>query len=280
MPSDNNFILALSLSLMAGLSTGLGGIIILFTRKFSSKYLSAALGFSAGVMIFISLTEIFGESQNSLTALHGDKLGFLYSILSFFGGIAIIAVIDHLIPSKENPHELYPIKEGEDVSRLPRKKEHISPNDKGRLLRLGIFSCIAIAIHNFPEGMATFASTINNPDIGITVAIAIAIHNIPEGIMVAIPIYYATRKKSKAIGNALLSGLAEPIGGLLGYLLFSRIFQGSFNGVILGMVAGIMIYISLDELLPTAEKYGEHHISIIGVVAGMAVMAFSLFLMN
>ena len=145
-------------------------------------------------------------------------------------------------------------------------------------MRLGLFSVIAIAIHNFPEGMATFVSAMESPDTGLSIAVAVAIHNIPEGIMVAIPIYYATHKKGKAIGNAFMSGLAEPVGGILGWLLLSRIFGQSLNGVVLAVVAGIMTYIALDELLPSAEKFGHHHLSIIGVIAGMAVMAASMIL--
>ena len=126
--------------------------------------------------------------------------------------------------------------------------------------------------------MATFVSAMESPDTGLSIAVAVAIHNIPEGIMVAIPIYYATHKKGKAIGNAFMSGLAEPVGGVLGWLLLSRIFGQSLNGVVLAVVAGIMTYIALDELLPSAEKFGHHHLSIIGVIAGMAVMAASMIL--
>ena len=243
MLSDSNFPIALLLTLIAGLSTGLGGVIVLFTRKFSTKTLSFALGFSAGVM--------------------------LYTVLAFFSGIALIALIDNVIPSNDNPHE---------YSAAPTPEGCLPEADSSRLMRLGLFSVIAIAIHNFPEGMATFVSAMENPQTGISIAAAVAIHNIPEGIMVAIPIYYATRKKGKAVGNAFLSGLAEPLGGVIGYLLLSNIFDKSLNGVVLAAVAGIMTYIALDELLPSAERFGHHHLSIIGVIAGMAVMAASIIL--
>jgi ZIP family zinc transporter len=262
---NGNFILALTLTLVAGLSTGIGGAIIIFTKKLSNKFLAASLGFSAGVMIFISLVEIFGEAETSMVALYGDKLGFLYTLLAFFGGMGIIAIIDNVVPSGENPHEMNAIslQQGE--------------GDKG-LMRLGIFSAIAIAIHNFPEGMATFVSTMENPEQGLGIALAVAIHNIPEGIAVAIPIYYATKSKARAIGNSFLSGVAEPLGGIVGYFVLAALFKESFLGIILAAVAGIMVYISLDELLPTAEKYGKHHVAIIGVIAGMAFMGFSMLL--
>lgn len=269
MLSDSNFPIALLLTLIAGLSTGLGGVIVLFTRKFSTKTLSFALGFSAGVMLFISLTELFTEACSSLGSAFGDKTGMLYTVLAFFSGIALIALIDNVIPSNDNPHE---------YSAAPTPERCLPEADSSRLMRLGLFSVIAIAIHNFPEGMATFVSAMENPQTGISIAAAVAIHNIPEGIMVAIPIYYATRKKGKAVGNAFLSGLAEPLGGVIGYLLLSNIFDKSLNGVVLAAVAGIMTYIALDELLPSAERFGHHHLSIIGVIAGMAVMAASIIL--
>lgn len=259
---NSNFILALTLTIIAGLSTGLGGAIIIFTKKLSNKFLAASLGFSAGVMIFISLVEIFSEAQGSMVALYGEKMGYLYTLLAFFGGMGVIALIDNLVPSGENPHEMNTIS--------------LESAGNKNLMRLGVFSAIAIAIHNFPEGMATFVSTMENPQAGISIAIAVAIHNIPEGIAVAIPIYYATNSRGKAIGNSFLSGVAEPLGGLLGYFILAAIFKESFLGIILAAVAGIMVYISLDELLPTAEKYGKHHVAIIGVIAGMAFMGFSL----
>lgn len=259
---NSNFILALTLTIIAGLSTGLGGAIIIFTKKLSNRFLAASLGFSAGVMIFISLVEIFSEAQGSMVALYGEKMGYLYTLLAFFGGMGVIALIDNLVPSGENPHEMNTIS--------------LESAGNKNLMRLGVFSAIAIAIHNFPEGMATFVSTMENPQAGISIAIAVAIHNIPEGIAVAIPIYYATNSRGKAIGNSFLSGVAEPVGGLLGYFILAAIFKESFLGIILAAVAGIMVYISLDELLPTAEKYGKHHVAIIGVIAGMAFMGFSL----
>ena len=265
---EGNYIIAFALTLFAGLSTAIGSGIVLLYKKFSPRFLAASLGFSAGVMIFISMVELFTDAQKSLGELYGDRPGQFYALLAFFGGIALIAVIDWLVPSGENPHE---------VGDLSIKKFNGEGNDKG-LMRLVLMSAFAIGIHNFPEGIATFVSAMNDPGLGASIAVAIGIHNIPEGIAVAIPIYYATRSRSKAFWHSLLSGLAEPLGAVVGYILLSYLFHDSFLGIILAGVAGIMVYISLDELLPTAEKYGEHHPAIIGVIAGMAVMGFSLMI--
>lgn len=285
---EGNFINALLLTLVAGLATGVGGAIIMFVKKFSPKILSASLGFSAGVMIFISLVELFPESRHSLSLLFGEKLGMLYTLLAFFGGMGLIALIDHLVPSYENPHEVNQLTievhnnaVGLDNS-LPDSSPAPTPGkseESKKLLRLGLLSSIVIAVHNFPEGLATFVTAMEEPSLGLSIALAIALHNIPEGIAVAIPIYYATKKRGKAVWNATLSGLAEPLGGIIGFLLLSRLLSDSFLGIILASVAGIMVYISLDELLPTAENYGAHHIAIIGVITGMAFMGFGMMVL-
>ena len=262
-----NILFALGLTLFAGLATGIGSLMSFMSKKFNPKFLAASLGFSAGVMLYVSLVEIFVKAKESLIISHGGKAGNLYTVIAFFSGIALIALIDRLIPSFENPHEIKNIEE-----------KNLNPADNKKLLRMGMFSALAIAIHNFPEGLATFMGALTDPTLGISIAVAIAIHNIPEGIAVAVPIYYATRNRKKAFWLSFLSGLAEPVGALLGFFILRNVFNDSMFGVIFAGVAGIMVYISLDELLPTAEEYGEHHIAIGGLVGGMAVMAISLLL--
>lgn len=267
----HTFLFAFGLTLLAGLSTGLGGLFALIFRKTNTKLLSIALGFSAGVMIYVSFVEIFAEAKIRLTSELGKTTGSLMTVAAFFGGILLIAIIDKLIPSYENPHESHKIEEMEDFCVLPNKK---------KLLRTGLFTALAITIHNFPEGLATFTSAISKPTLGIAIAFAIAIHNIPEGIAVSIPVHCATGSRRRAFGLSLLSGLAEPFGALIGYLLLMPFINDTFFGLLFAGVAGIMVFISLDELLPTAREYGEHHLSIYGLVGGMAVMAISLLLFN
>lgn len=268
---DENVLLALGLTLFAGLATGIGSLIAFFTSRTNTKFLSIALGFSAGVMIYVSLIEIFVKAKDSLTAALGEKQGYWMTLVGFFGGMLLITLIDKFIPNKTNPHEVRMV---EDVNQVETK---ISDADK--LMKMGTFTALAIAIHNFPEGIATFMSALQDPNLGIAIAVAVAIHNVPEGIAVAVPIFYATGIRMKAFKLSLLSGLAEPFGAIVAYLILMPFLTDVMFGVIFAGVAGIMVFISLDELLPAAKKYDETHLSIYGLVAGMAVMAISLVLL-
>lgn len=271
----NTVLFAFGLTVFAGLSTGIGSAIAFFARRTNTRFLSLALGFSAGVMIYVSFVEIMVKARDALTLELGAVTASWVTALSFFGGIAFIALIDMLVPSYENPHEMHFIEEIDaGKENLPKDKTH----DFEKLRRTGIFAAIAIAIHNFPEGLATFTAALTDPTLGIAIAVAIAIHNIPEGIAVSIPLYYATGDRKKAFLYSFLSGVSEPVGALVGYLLFMPFFTPTLFGVLFAGVAGIMVFISLDELLPAAEEYGEHHLSIYGLIAGMAVMALSLLL--
>ncbi|HNR63059.1 MAG TPA: zinc transporter ZupT [Thermotogota bacterium] len=265
---DSPVLFAFALTLFAGLSTGIGSLIGFLSKKFNPKLLTISLGFSAGVMIYVSMIEIFVKAKDSLSLALGEKQGYVWTVISFFLGIFVIALIDKVIPSYENPHEL----------NVGKKIESASEKEKAKLLRMGAFSALAIGIHNFPEGLATFMSGLTNPTLGISIAAAIAIHNIPEGLAVSAPIYYATKSRRKAFFLSFLSGLAEPVGALIGYFILRSFFNETMFGVIFAAVAGIMVYISLDELLPTAEEYGEHHLAIGGLIAGMITMAVSLLL--
>lgn len=267
----NNVLFAFGLTLFAGLSTGIGSGLAFFTKQTNKKFLSAALGFSAGVMIYVSMVEIFPEARESLELVYGEAKGYWITTISFFIGIAIIALIDKLVPNFENPHAIRDVK---DMKKTEDKEQD------PELLRMGIFSALAIAIHNFPEGLATFISAIHDPALGVSIAIAIAIHNIPEGIAVSVPIYYATGDRKKAFLYSFASGLSEPAGAILGYFLLRSFFTEAMFGIVFAIVAGIMVYISLDELLPAAEKYGEHHTAIYGLISGMGVMALSLVLLS
>lgn len=264
--------LAFGLTLMAGLATGIGSILAFFASRTNTKFLSFALGFSAGVMIYVSMIEIFFKAQDALVNELGSPKGNWVTVASFFGGMLLIALIDRLIPEHNNPHELKKIEEME-------KKPVKNVVDDPELMKMGVFSALALAIHNFPEGIATFASALQNPTLGITIAIAIAIHNIPEGIAVSVPVYYATGSKRKAFKISFLSGLSEPLGALAAFVVLMPFLNELIFGIIFAGVAGIMVFISLDELLPAAKKYDEAHTSIYGLMAGMAVMAVSLLLL-
>lgn len=254
---------AFLLTLFAGLSTGIGSLIAFLAKRTNTNFLSLSLGLSAGVMIYVSFMEMMPQSVALLTAKFGEKTGMLYLMLGFFGGIALIALIDFLVPESRNPHEMHGVEEMKTNSRLKQT---------------GIITAITIAIHNFPEGIATFMSALTTLKVAIPITVAIAIHNIPEGIAVAVPVYHATGNRKKAFWLSFASGLAEPLGALIAFWFLLPFWNPTLNAFILAAVAGIMIYISLDELLPSAEKYGKHHLSIIGLITGMAIMALSLFM--
>ena len=261
-------IFAFALTLFAGLATGIGGALSLLTSRTNTKFLSVALGFSAGVMIYVSFVEIFFKAKEILISEFGVTNGAWVTTAGFFLGMLLIAVIDKVVPTSENPHEIHTVEE------MDGKSE----SHKANLMRMGLFTALAVGIHNFPEGLATFTAALSDPQLGIPIAIAIAIHNVPEGIAIAVPVFYATNSKKKAFRLSFLSGLAEPIGALVGYLLLYKLFNDIVLGFVFAGVAGIMVYISLDELLPSAREYGEHHLSIYGLIAGMAIMALSLLL--
>ncbi len=316
---SQDVLIAFGLTLFAGLSTGIGSALAFFTKTTNTRFLAVALGFSAGVMIYVSMVEIFFEARDSLVSVMGVTKGNWITLLSFIGGIFIIALIDRMVPSSENPHEIRMI---EDIEGEPDGNGNIAgteiPEKSGkagsenpaagtdnaggkiqgredmsgggvngypekrknkRLMRMGLFSALAIAIHNFPEGLATFIAALTDLSIGIPIAIAIAIHNIPEGIAISVPIYYATGSRKKAFVYSFLSGLAEPLGALIGWLILMPYLDESMFGVIFAGVAGIMVFISIDELLPAAREYGDHHLSVYGFIFGMIVMGASLILL-
>jgi ZIP family zinc transporter len=264
-------------------------------------FLSIATGFSAGVMLYVSFVEIFVKGVDSLTDAYGDYWGHWINAASFFGGILLIGIIDNLIPSAENPHATHAENERaplRDPSAPLPDFEHIATgshaqagcHDHGsqsKLMRMGLFTALAIGIHNFPEGLATFLAALEDPKVGAAIAVAIALHNIPEGVSVSVPIFYATGNRRKAFLFSLLSGIAEPVGAVIAYVLLRFFVGGESGGVppqVMGMlfggVAGIMVYISLDELLPTSRAYGKGHDSLLGLLAGMLMMALSLLLMK
>lgn len=262
-----NVLFAFALTLGAGLATAVGGVVAVLGGAESKRFLAAALGFSGGVMVYVSMIEILPKATESLTEEHSQSAAGWLTAAGFFAGIALIAIIDRLVPDAVNPHEV----PGDRLA--AHRREHA-------LLRMGLFTAGAIALHNFPEGFATFLSGLQSPEIAIPIAIAIAIHNIPEGIAVAAPVHHATGSRKRALGYAPLAGLAEPAGALIGFAVLAPFVTPTLFGLVFAAVAGIMVFISFDELLPTAERYGHHHHAVYGLVAGMAVMALSLLLLT
>lgn len=270
--SSGDVFTAFMLTMIAGLSTGIGSIIAFVAKKTNKAFLAVSLGLSAGVMLYVSFVELMNGAILGLSVLYGTKLGMLYAVLSFFSGILAIGIIDKLVPNLENPHEIRSV---EDIGNNTELEQQAK---QSKLLRVGLFTAMVLAIHNFPEGMVTFLSALKDTTIAIPIAAAIAIHNIPEGISVSIPIYYATGNKKKAFWLSFLSGLAEPLGALIGYFILAPFINETILFCTFAGIAGVMVFISLDELLPAAETHGQHHHAIYGLIAGMAIMAVSLIM--
>ena len=264
----NNFWEAMTMTLLAGLSTGIGSLIALFTKKTEGKFLGFCLSFAAGVMLLVSMTEILNEATAKITSLTDDKKAALISAASFFGGMILIFIIDKIIPDKDLPKEMQKASAEDNAER--RKKV---------MVRSGLFTAIAITIHNFPEGLTTFVSAIENPSLALPVVIAIAIHNIPEGIAVSVPLYMATNSKKKAFVFSFLSGLSEPIGAIAGYFLLRGLAGEMITGILLAAVSGIMVFICIDDLLPSAKENGGPTITALGFISGMAIMNLSVLLL-
>lgn len=294
---------ALGLTVFAGLATGVGSAIAFFAKRTNYRFLSVSTGFSAGVMLYVSFVEIFYKGIHALAAAYGDYWAHWMNAASFFGGIFLISIIDNLIPSTVNPHETHaqeeiaplcdptaPFPDFDAVAQPGQEVTH-GVHDHGgyqrKLLRTGLFTALAIAIHNFPEGLVTFLAAMQDSRLGVAIAVAIALHNIPEGISVSVPIFYATGNRMKAFSYSLLSGLAEPVGAGIAYLAL-RVMVGGESasipsqvmGILFGGIAGIMVYISLDELLPISRAYSKGHESVLGLIGGMVIMALSLLLMK
>jgi len=268
---ESAVLFAFLVTLGAGLATAVGAGIGLFAKHTNRSFLAVALGFSAGVMIYVSFVEILPKAQDYVTQSAGDFSGALTTAGAFLAGLAGMALMYRLIPDLEHPELTNP------ATRLPGEEEPVLVADK-LLFRAGLGVALAVTLHNFPEGMATFFLTLDDPQVGVSVALAIAIHNIPEGIAVVVPIYYATRNRRVAFGFGAHSGLAELLGAIIGYAILQPFITDHVLGIVFAVVAGIMVYISIDSLLPAARQYGNAQLAIYGMIAGMAVMAASLVL--
>lgn len=256
---DTSIMVPLGVCVAAALSTVIGSLFVIFSREPSPRILAFGLAFAGGAMVYVSLVEIFWKSETGFATLYEPKTAYMYATFAFFSGILLLALIDRFIP---NPHALMS-----------------SPGpDAAHIKRVGLLTAIAITAHNMPEGLATFLATLDNPAVGVSLAAAIAIHNIPEGISIAVPVFFATGSRRKAIAATGLSALAEPVGALIGYTVLAPFLHSGVIATIFGLIAGAMVFLALDELLPTAKRYSQGHEAVYGIVMGMAAIAGSLML--
>ncbi|MFA5032486.1 MAG: zinc transporter ZupT [bacterium] len=252
---NNHIEIALLMSAMAGLSTTIGSLFGISIKKPSDRLMSFVLGFSAGVMIMVSFVELLANSIESI--------GFLSANIGFLVGMGVMFLIDYFIPHEYiGQKDCFPMKQSD------------------KLLRAGLLIALGIGIHNFPEGIVTFVSTLKDVKLGGMIAVAIALHNIPEGLAVAIPVYAATCNRRKAFLWSFFPGLAEPLGALMACFILAPILNATVLGWTLGIVAGIMIFISLDELIPLSKSFGEEHLPILGIIIGMMFIIFSSFILK
>lgn len=257
-----NVLTAFAITIGAAMSTVIGGLSILTAKESNPRLLSFGLAFAGGAMVYISLVEIFWKSKDSFDALYDDKTAYSFATMAFFAGVILIGLIDRLIP---NPHNaLAKLNDGD--------------NDRNHLSRVGMLAALAITAHNIPEGMATFFATLEDPAVGASLAIAIAVHNIPEGVSIAIPVYYATGDRKLTLLACLGSAMAEPLGAILGYVVLAPYLTPDIFGIVFGLIAGVMVFLSLDELLPSAKRYSTGHDAVYGMVIGMMAIALSLAL--
>jgi len=271
--SDVTF--AFMLTIIAGLATSIGGIIVMFSKLGNKKFLAICLSFSAGVMLYIAFAEIFLESLEMLSYGFGEENGLLIGTVAFFAGTIAMALIDKFIPHDDHDENALGLM---DAKPDQGKQKKLGNKEDKSLKQTGLMSTIAIAVHNFPEGIITFVSALYDPALGIAIATAIIIHNIPEGIAMAAPIYHATGSKKKAFLVSLGAGLTEPIGALIAWLFIRNIFDDieGFFGIPFAVVGGVMVFVAIHTLLPAAQKYGKHHVVMKWLFLGMAVMALSL----
>ncbi len=258
--SDGQVYTAFAVTFLAGLATVVGGGLVLFLKKPNFRLLAFGLAFAAGAMVYVSLTEILNKSIASFTVDFGEKTGFAFGTFAFLLGVVLVLLLDRFVP---NPHDTIETQSAKGVS-------------SQQLLRTGMLTLFAISAHNLPEGLATFFATLESPALGAPLAVAIAIHNIPEGVAIALPVYMATGRKDYALWASLISGLAEPLGAALGYFILAPYMNETVYGLIFGVIGGVMVYLALDELLPTAKRYSEGHETVYGLVSGMAALATSL----
>lgn len=265
-----DFWFALSLTFLAGIATVLGGLMATHKVMLRRGALAVALSFSAGAMLYVSFTDILGKSQDAFGEIYEGATAYGLMALSFFIGISIMVIADKLIPKEINPN---------DQEGVVPKRSHA----KRALMHSGLFIGLALCLHNFPEGFLVFMTAYDDPNVGIAIAIAIAlaIHNIPEGIAIAAPLYAATKNRFASVGLAGLTGLAEPVGAVIGFLLLQNFLTPNVFGWVFGIVAGMMVFICIDELLPAAQRYATraHHV-VYGTSGGMAVVALSLVLVR
>lgn len=238
------------LTFFAGFSTMIGTIPI-FLKRQSEKILIASLGFASGVMITISMTDLLPSAFSSLLESYVFFPTFLIVAICFSIGVIFSFSVDHFLPQEKMQY--------------------------GKLYQVGLISCLAIIMHNIPEGIITYLTSEANLHLGITLALAIALHNIPEGISISVPIYYSTGSRKKALFYTFVSGISEPFGAFLACVFLAPFVSPFVMGLLYAFIAGIMVHISIYELLPEACSYHKYKTTILSFLFGCGFMLLGHF---
>lgn len=262
----SNVLMSFGLTLIVGLTMGIGSFISFFAKETNKRFLALSLSFSAGIMVYVAFMAILPEGLELIEENLGHETGHTIGLVAFFSGMIIVAIIEKLVHILGGDHDHH------------HSGHHHIHTEGDHLNKLGIVSAIAIAVHNLPEGLAIFTAGLNDISLAIPIALAVVMHNIPLGMAISIPIYYSSKSRKKAFAYTILVGLCQPLGAILGYLLLYKFFSDVLFGILFAMIAGIMIFVAVDELLPTSQRYEDHHISVYGFIVGMMVMAISLSL--
>lgn len=256
-------ILSLGLTTIVGLTMGLGSLLSYLVKKTNKEFLSLSLSFSAGIMIYTAFMAILPEGIHLLEDGLGEP-GYYIALAAFFGGMFLTALVEKIV-HKFGGHYHHHHGEGHHE----HEHNHHTSN-------LGILSAIAIAIHNLPEGLAIYTTGLKDISLAIPIAIGVILHNIPLSIAITMPIFYATGSRKRGFLYSLIVGLCQPLGAVIGHLVLSNFLNDTLNGILFSIVGGIMIFISLDELLPISRQDDDHHLGIYVTILGMIVMALAM----
>lgn len=250
---------ALLLTLVLGLFILLGTIIVFITKN-NEKFVSFSLALAFGVMISLSIFELFPEAYEHLEILENWKIPVLLGCIMV--GIIILKLLDHFIPHH-----------ADDEGHHHSKKEHME-----HLYHIGIVSSIALVLHNLIEGMAIYGTASTSIHLGLLVGLGVGLHNIPMGMVIASTFYKSSENKKKTVVISFLISISTFVGGLIMFFLNGIMKEELILGILLSITLGMIIYIALFELLEQMIHSKNKKETIIGIILGTSILFLSLLI--